>query len=182
MSLRMRTFSKQYFGPIISLLLGLALNSVVAAQANPEEGFPTEALPKEIHPPVTVAIQLLDELSAQFSALEIDRDLVTSAQGEREQAALFRYDERALSLLSTFSRVAQSIVENEADQRDRGELAARLTSHNIPLDQALTARLAEIEVRIDAGLARLESLSGEDKVIARAQFQAWIISACVILN
>ena len=37
MSLRMRTFSKQYFGPIISLLLGLALNSVVAAQANPEE-------------------------------------------------------------------------------------------------------------------------------------------------
>lgn len=120
MSLRMRTFSKQYFGPIISLLLGLALNSVVAAQANPEEGFPTEALPKEIHPPVTVAIQLLDELSAQFSALEIDRDLVTSAQGEREQAALFRYDERALSLLSTFSRVAQSIVENEADQIDRG--------------------------------------------------------------
>lgn len=169
MSLRMRTFSKQYFGSIISLLLGLALNSVLAAQANPEEGFPTEALPTEIHPPVTVAIQLLDELSAQFSALEIDRDLVTSAQGEREQAALFRYDERALSLLSTFSRVAQSIVENEADQIDREELAARLTSHNIPLDQALTARLAEIEVRIDEGLARLESLSGEDKVIARAQ-------------
>ncbi len=169
MSLRSRTFSKQRFGLIVSMLLGLAFSSVVAAQVNPEESFPTEPFPEEIHPPVTVAIQLLDELSAQFSALELDRDLVISAQGEREQAALFRYDERALSLLSTFSRVAQSIVENEAAQIDRGELAARLAMHNIPLDQALTARLAEIEARIDEGLARLESLSGEDKVIARAQ-------------
>jgi len=169
MSLRSRTFSKQRFGLIVSMLLGLAFSSVVAAQMNPEESFPTEPFPEEIHPPVTVAIQLLDKLSAQFSALELDRDLVISAQGEREQAALFRYDERALSLLSTFSRVAQSIVENEAAQIDRGELAARLAMHNIPLDQALTARLAEIEARIDEGLARLESLSGEDKVIARAQ-------------
>jgi len=169
MSLRSRTFSKQRFGLIVSMLLGLAFSSVVAAQVNPEESFPTEPFPEEIHPPVTVAIQLLDKLSAQFSALELDRDLVISAQGEREQAALFRYDERALSLLSTFSRVAQSIVENEAAQIDRGELAARLAMHNIPLDQALTARLAEIEARIDEGLARLESLSGEDKVIARAQ-------------
>jgi len=169
MSLRSRTFSKQRFGLIVSMLLGLAFSSVVAAQVNPEESFPTEPFPEEIHPPVTVAIQLLDELSAQFSALELDRDLVISAQGEREQAALFRYDERALSLLSTFSRVAQSIVENEAAQIDRGELAARLAMHNILLDQALTARLAEIEARIDEGLARLESLSGEDKVIARAQ-------------
>ena len=169
MSLRSRTFSKQRFGLIVSMLLELAFSSVVAAQVNPEESFPTEPFPEEIHPPVTVAIQLLDELSAQFSALELDRDLVISAQGEREQAALFRYDERALSLLSTFSRVAQSIVENEAAQIDRGELAARLAMHNIPLDQALTARLAEIEARIDEGLARLESLSGEDKVIARAQ-------------
>jgi len=169
MSLRSRTFSKQRFGPIVSMLLGLALSSVVAAQVNPEEGAPTEPFPEEVHPPVTVAIQLLDELSAQFSALEVDRDLMIGAQGEREQAALFRYDERALSLLSTFSRVAQSIVENEANQIDRGELAARLAMYNIPLDEALTARLAEIEARIDEGLARLESLSGEDKAIARAR-------------
>ena len=70
MSLRSRTFSKQRFGPIVSMLLGLAFSSVVAAQVNPEKSFPTEPFPEEIHPPVTVAIQLLDELSAQFSPVQ----------------------------------------------------------------------------------------------------------------
>jgi len=118
--------------------------------------------------PLTVAEEL-HALEAEFALIRENPIDWQSAKGLRQDALLYRQEERTLQLLKSFVRVARGILDMPSDSAERGELAAKLALRDEDLEARFTQRFQKLQERInDKDLLRRDQ-SGTDRVVAEAE-------------
>jgi len=117
---------------------------------------------------LTVAEEL-HALEAEFALIRENPIDWQSAKGLRQDALLYRQEERTLQLLKSFVRVARGILDMPSDSAERGELAAKLALRDEDLEARFTQRFQKLQERInDKDLLRRDQ-SGTDRVVAEAE-------------
>ena len=118
--------------------------------------------------PLTVAEEL-HALEAEFALIRENPIDWQSAKGLRQDALLYRQEERTLQLLKSFVRVARGILDMPSDSTERGELAAKLALRDEDLEVRFTQRFQKLQERINQKELLSRDQSGTDRVIAEAE-------------
>jgi len=118
--------------------------------------------------PLTVAEEL-HALEAEFALIRENPIDWQSAKGLRQDALLYRQEERTLQLLKSFVRVSRGILDMPSDSAERGELAAKLALRDEDLEVQFTQRFQKLQERINQKELLSRDQSGTDRVIAEAE-------------
>lgn len=118
--------------------------------------------------PLTVAEEL-HALEAEFVLIRENPIDWQSAKGLRQDALLYRQEERTLQLLKSFVRVSRGILDMPSDSAERGELAAKLALRDEDLEVQFTQRFQKLQERINHKELLSRDQSGTDRVIAEAE-------------
>jgi len=118
--------------------------------------------------PLTVAEEL-HALEAEFALIRENPIDWQSAKGLRQDALLYRQEERTLQLLKSFVRVARGILDMPSDSAERGELAAKLALRDEDLEARFTQRFQKLQERINDKELLSRDQSGTDRVVAEAE-------------
>jgi small conductance mechanosensitive channel len=118
--------------------------------------------------PLTVAEEL-HALEAEFALIRENPIDWQSAKGLRQDALLYRQEERTLQLLKSFVRVARGVLDMPSDSAERGELAAKLALRDEDLEARFTQRFQKLQERINDKELLSRDQSGTDRVVAEAE-------------
>jgi len=118
--------------------------------------------------PLSVAEEL-HALEAEFALIRENPIDWQSAKGLRQDALLYRQEERTLQLLKSFVRVSRGILDMPSDSAERGELAAKLALRDEDLEGQFTQRFQKLQERINQKELLSRDQSGTDRVIAEAE-------------
>lgn len=120
---------------------------------------------------LTVAEEL-SVLEADFTDMQLNPIDWESAQGIRQDALLYRQEERTLQLLKSLVRVARRVLDMPSGAAERGELAARLAVKDSTLEVAFNDRFEKLQDRINQKTLEATSFSGADRAILDAEIDS----------
>ena len=120
---------------------------------------------------LTVAEEL-SVLEADFTEMQLNPIDWESAKGIRQDALLYRQEERTLQLLKSLVRVARRVLDLPSGAAERGELAARLAVKDSTLEVAFNDRFEKLQDRINQKTLDATSSSGADRAILDAEIDS----------
>ena len=120
---------------------------------------------------LTIAEEL-SALEADFADMQLNPIDWQSAKGIRQDALLYRQEERTLQLLKSLVRVARRVLDMPSGAAERGELAARLAVKDSILEAAFNDRFEKLQDRINQKTLEATSVSGADRAILDAEIDS----------
>ena len=120
---------------------------------------------------LTIAEEL-SALEADFADMQLNPIDWESATGIRQDALLYRQEERTLQLLKSLVRVARRVLDMPSGAAERGELAARLAVKDSNLEVAFNDRFEKLQDRINQKTLEATSVNGTDRAMLDAEIDS----------